>query len=113
MDTRIWRRFAPLAPILALAAWAVVGDARGESGHWLVTLENIPAGVSVPVVSPLSVAIPEGSYVLTSEDGKQTLPGQVFQDDGRAYLGVVLPAASGTSARTARYAFAMAAPNRS
>jgi hypothetical protein len=105
MDTRIWRRFALLAPILALAAWAVVGEARGESGRWLVTVENIPAGVSVPVVSPLSVAIPEGSYVLTSEDGKQTLPGQVFQDDGRAYLGIVLPASSGTSApATRRYA---------
>jgi hypothetical protein len=76
-----------LVGAVLLAVGAVSASAEG----WRVKVQGRGADLGeTPVVAELKVEVPPGDYVLRSDDDNTSLPAQVFLDDGKRYLAVVL-----------------------
>src|SRR5262245_48857171 len=75
-----------LWPGLAFRAVSVRADS------WHVTVRGVDAGLNeAPVVAPLKIGVPVGSYVMAPSSGGGILPAQVFEDGGSRYLCAVFP----------------------
>lgn len=79
-----------IARAVAAAALLLAGSARAAS--WRVTVQGQGTELGeTPVVAPLENQVPAGAYLLQPGGTGQAIPAHVFQDDGRTYLGAVLP----------------------
>lgn len=73
-----------------------VGSAQAET--WRVTIQGQGGDLGeTPVLVALKYPIPPGAYVLKGTDGAEMIPAHVFHDNGRSYLGMVLPKVVGKS----------------
>ena len=93
------------------AVLLAVGVVSASAEGWRVKVQGRGADLGeTPVVVELKVEVPPGDYVLQADGDNTSLPAQVFQDDGKRYLGVVLDHVAGSAPRSTRCA---ASPSRS
>ena len=80
------------------AVLLAVGVASASAEGWRVKVQGRGADLGeTPVVVELKVEVPPGDYVLQADGDDTSLPAQVFQDDGKRYLGVVLDHVTGSA----------------
>ena len=80
------------------AVLLAVGVASASAEGWRVKVRGRGADQGeTPVVVELKVTVPAGDYVLQADGDDKSLPAQVFQDDGKRYLGVVLDHVTGSA----------------
>jgi Family of unknown function (DUF6807) len=84
-----------LIGIMALSSaimMACTKEAVGRDGWRLSLRDPLPVKVATPVVTEISFSIPPGVYEATAASEPRPIAVQVFDDAGRRWLGMVLPA---------------------
>jgi len=84
--------------VLVGAVLLMFAVASASAEGWRVKVQGHGADLGeTPVVVELKAEMPVGGYVLQANGDNQSIPAQVFQDDGKRYLGVVLDHVNGST----------------
>jgi hypothetical protein len=84
-------RFSGMLVLLGIATTSLA-----ES--WRLTVEGRGTGrYDTPVVTELKTSMPAGNYAIQTSKGGKPLSAQVFEDQGKKHLGVILPPGSGST----------------
>jgi hypothetical protein len=83
-------RLVSLGSLALGASLVVLAAFPAHAERWRVSVRGQGTELGeTPVAIPLSTALPAGFYSLRSDDRNKSLPAQVFNDDGRTFLGAV------------------------
>jgi hypothetical protein len=93
-------------PRKTLNAWAIAlgmaGPVFAAQPDSLVIQGNGREAEAVPIIVECKTALEPGNYLLSSSDGKSTVPANVFRDRGKTYLGLVADKVPATGETTYR-----------
>src|SRR4051812_35168429 len=77
--------------VVGLAIGALISASAAAGETWNVTIRGRGAGsVEVPVVARTEADLSPGAYLLRPQGEGSALPAQVFEDEGRSYLALIL-----------------------
>jgi hypothetical protein len=83
----------PMIRLLLVAAALGLAAGPVHAERWTVTIRGSrPAPVEVPVVAPAPPSLPSGEYALDPGGGNSPIPVQVFSDEDKPWIGLVMPA---------------------
>jgi len=84
------------------------GAVRGAT-HRLVVSGAAPGHAELPVVAEIDTPLPVGNYVLPRGAAAAPIPAQVFEENGRRHLAVILP--RGVGGHDTTYSVVTGSPN--